>query len=465
MTTIQLQDHSGTPTDDTTSSVYYDYDSDTAWVGGAVGWLHKITGMFNGTPTEVNVSGGFPVQVNSGNTLSSPVFDQASNSVFVGDAGGYLYRVDATSAAVTQSAQLDFGTGIVEGPVVDSTHGLVYVFASSDNTFLCNGGSANCAAVYQLTTTFGAGAGGSEAMVGASVPSAPPNPNPLYIGGFDSAYTKSTNATGNLYVCGNTGAFATLYQVPIAAGAIPASGLAVTALATSGNAPCSPVTDVPNPNTTGGFSERLFVSVASNGRASACSSGGCIFNFVSAPWKASTAYAIGQQLLSTKLHTETVITAGTSGSTEPSWSNAAGGKITDGGVTWIDQGTVQASTFPGWTASHLYSSTTIRIVDTNNNLEAPQTTGTSGTGMPSWNPTPGLTTLDRGVVWINLGPVPSSALPSAGGASGVVWDNVVGSGTLAGASQVYFSTLSDQTCATSGGTGGCAVQASQPALQ
>jgi hypothetical protein len=44
-------------------------------------------------------------------------------------------------------------------------------------------------------------------------------------------------------------------------------------------------------------------------------------------------------------------------------------------------------------------------------------------------------------------------------------DNIVGSGTLAGASQVYFSTQGNQTCSTSGGSGGCAVQASQSALQ
>jgi hypothetical protein len=36
-------------------------------------------------------------------------------------------------------------------------------------------------------------------------------------------------------------------------------------------------------------------------------------------------------------------------------------------------------------------------------------------------------------------------------------------GTLASASQVYLSTLSDQAC--SGGTGGCAVRASLSALQ
>jgi hypothetical protein len=47
----------------------------------------------------------------------------------------------------------------------------------------------------------------------------------------------------------------------------------------------------------------------------------------------------------------------------------------------------------------------------------------------------------------------------------IIMDNVVGSSTLAGASQIDYSTQKNQTCATSGGAGGCAVQASQSALQ
>jgi hypothetical protein len=51
-----------------------------------------------------------------------------------------------------------------------------------------------------------------------------------------------------------------------------------------------------------------------------------------------------------------------------------------------------------------------------------------------------------------------------GGASGVSIDNVVGTGTTAGASQVYFTPLGNTLCSTSGGNGGCAIQASQSAL-
>jgi hypothetical protein len=58
-----------------------------------------------------------------------------------------------------------------------------------------------------------------------------------------------------------------------------------------------------------------------------------------------------------------------------------------------------------------------------------------------------------------------SRVGAAGGTSGIVIDNNVTS-SPSGGSQVYFSTLANGTsaCATSGGTGGCAVQASQASL-
>jgi hypothetical protein len=71
---------------------------------------------------------------------------------------------------------------------------------------------------------------------------------------------------------------------------------------------------------------------------------------------------------------------------------------------------------------------------------------------------------------------PSATLPEAGGTSGIVIDNAVSSGTLGGASQIYFSPLGSQSCkgnsaystysaGTAGiGTGGCAIQASQSGL-
>ncbi len=53
---------------------------------------------------------------------------------------------------------------------------------------------------------------------------------------------------------------------------------------------------------------------------------------------------------------------------------------------------------------------------------------------------------------------PTGAAPEAGGTSGIVVDNA-----SSGAQNIYFSTLLNQSCTTSGGTGGCAIQTLQSA--
>ena len=464
-----LTDRIGTPTGDQTSAIYYDFTGDIAWVGDSQGLLHQFHPFFKGTPAEIrNSLWPAPVHALSNDPLTSAIFDSTSNLLFVGDASGFLYSVNATTAAVTQSGQLDFGTGVVQGPVVDTLNQLVYVFASSDGTTNCTAGVA-CAAVYKLNTTFAATTTGTKVTVGNSLVSGS-TPNPMFLGGFDTAYYSSGNATGNLYVCGNTGAIPTLYQIPITAGAFPGAGTSFSPLGKTGStAGCSSVTDVPNPNTTGGPSERLFVSVQNNGVSTGCTSGGCIMTFLDTPWKASTAYSVGQQVLSSRLHVETVITAGTSGASAPSWSSSAGGLTNDGTapttVVWIDEGVLDATTISAWQANHSYGTATDRILDSNGNVQISKTTGTSGASAPAFNTTPGGTTPDGPdtLVWTNAGPVGAFALRSTAGTSGIISDNVVGTGTLAGASQVYFTTLGNQSC--TGGTGGCAVQASQPALQ
>jgi hypothetical protein len=470
MTEILLSDSELVQTDDTTSSIFVDYSGDTGWVGGASGWLHKITPLFKGVPAEEHDL-FFPVQVNPTNptALSSPVHDYATGNVFVGDFGGYLYWVDSTTAAVTQSGQLDHGTGIVEGPIVDSTSGLVYVFSSSDGSAGCTFG-ADCSVVYQTNTTFTADDVPPKAIVGTStVTGATPGPNPLYIGAFDSAYENSTNPpTGNLYVCGNTGGPPTLYQIPIAAGNLPSTGIRITQFTTSAKTACSPVTDVFNANATGGATEWLFVSVEDNGRNPACAAIGCLFNFEDTVWQPTGTYAVGQEVLALSptdnlLFINVVIAAGTSGATTPIWTDAAGSMTTDGTVQWINQGALTAAAQAVWSAGHLYAVPN-RILDGNGNIEVATIAGTTGGTVPTWSTTPGGTTLDGTVTWTNAGALGSFVLPATGGTSGIIVDNTVGLGTLPGASQVYFSTLSDQACGTSG-TGGCAVQASQSALQ
>jgi len=466
-TLLDMRDGSGNVDADSNSALFYDYSSDTGYVGDDDGWLHKYNPFFNGTPGEVR-TGGWPVQVNPGSltpALTSPVFDNVSGNVFVTDKGGFLYRVDSTGA-VTASGQLDFSTandggpGFVQGPIVDSSAGFVYVFATSDGSGGCLG-TSDCTAVFQLPVNFSATTTPSEAVVGVSTLE-PAVPNPLYLGAFDSAYENSVTATGHLYVCGNTGGPPVLYQVAIQNGTLGTVS-AGPVLSTSTSTPCSPVTDVYNPNASGGITEWLFASVENGGAATGCSSGGCIFNLKDTAWQPSTAYVIGQEVLDSNLHIQVVSVAGTSGASAPFWNISTGGSTSDHTVTWLDQGPASAFTLPAWTGSHHYTKGT-EILDAHNNVELVTTAGNSGGSLPSFNITPGLTTHDGTVTWTNVGAIATAAAAEAGGTSGMVIDNVVGSSIQAGASNIYFSTLSNQNCGTSG-TGGCAVQASQAGLQ
>jgi hypothetical protein len=224
------------------------------------------------------------------------------------------------------------------------------------------------------------------------------------------------------------------------------------------------VTDVQNPNA-GGSTEWVFVSAGANGIATGCTAG-CLYNFNNTPWKKTTAYSLGQEVLDSNFKIEVVTTAGTSGSAQPTWG-ATGASTTDGTVTWFNQGLTTQITTAIWVRITNYPLGST-ILDSNNNVELVTTShggGNSGGGQPTWNTVVGGTTADATLTWTNEGPVSAFGLASAGGTSGIIIDNFVSSGTLAGASQVYFSTLSNQTCATSGGTGGCAVQASQSALK
>jgi hypothetical protein len=136
-------------------------------------------------------------------------------------------------------------------------------------------------------------------------------------------------------------------------------------------------------------------------------------------------------------------------------------------VHWRSQGPLSAQTPGSWAASTFFAGGQ-QIIDTNNNIEIESFLGggtTSGTE-PIWPMTEGTSTPDGGVVWYNLGANPVAALAAPGGTSGIIIDNTVNN---PGGSQVYYSTMQDSSCGgnnigNGGGTGGCAVQASQQGL-
>jgi hypothetical protein len=348
---------SGTVANDSASSVFCDYSTDTLYVGDDAGQLHKFSGVFQGTPAEITSS--WPISVSS-SPLGSPVYDSSSGNVFVGDyllnltsycgstgeTCGHLYSIDSSSGSIAgMSAQLDYNFGVVDAPLVDSSAGRAFVFVGADANF----GSASacgtdvpCSGVFEFPTNFTSG-NGTEATVG-------PGYQFLMAGTFDNEYFSSSDAstpTGHLYVVGNTGpANNALFQISINAGVMSTSatsGPTVSANYTNGY--YSAGLDLTEIYT--GSKDYVFLSVLSYGEPASCSStfgNGCVMGFD------------------------------------------------------VTSGTISSST------------------------------------------------------------TPTAATTEAGGTSGIIIDNT---STFAGASNIYYTPLANQSCPNSGTSGGCAIQISQ----
>ncbi len=338
---------------DTNSSPFYDFGGDTIYVGDDGGQLQKFTNVFAGTPAHVT-TGGFPATLTAGNVASSPVFDAVSGKVFIADGvpaglgNGQLYAVTATNGTVVKSIQLSRGVGFRDGPIINSTDGLVYLF-SADNTGATCGTTDNAAIT--MPTNFTATT--TETYVQISNGNTCSSTLSIFAGDFDNAFY--SGGAGHMYACGNIGGAPTLYQIAVSSAGVLGTVTAGPALAASGST-CGPVVEMYNPNASGGAKDWIFTSVqggAVTGAPINCpAAAGCIMSF----------------------------------------DVTSGAAISPGGTATVGVATV------------------------------------------------------------------------AGGASGVVFDNSVGAGTLAGASQLYFTPLANQTCTTSGGTGGCAIQSSQSTL-
>ena len=365
---------SGSPSD-TYSSLFYDYSTDSGYVGDDAGKLHKFTHVFNGSatvhPAEATTS--WPVTLNTSTdaALGSPIYDANSGMLFIGDylanissscqpgivsaAGqcGYLYSVNVSTLAVVQSAQLDYNQGIYDSPIIDPVTEMVYVFVGADNSTSCASGP--CAGVFQFPEGFSAGATGTEAQVGAGYEF-------LMSGAFDNQYfisTPMTSPSGHLYVVGGTGPQNnTLYAITFTSGVMSTTATAGPTVA--------------NNYANGYYAAGLQVSEFYTTAGSGCS-GGCDYLFLGV-------LGFGSSFSSNPCPTQSVV-----------------------------QGCVMGFTAPA-----------------------------SGT--------------------IASGTSPNGTLVEAGGTSGIVVDN----GT-AGESNIYFSTLLNQPCTTSGSTGGCAIQTSQSA--
>ena len=184
---------------DTRSAPFYDYNTDTLYVGDDAGIMHKFTPVFfdSGAPTEVT-TGNWPITVNAGKILTGPVYDGVSANIFVGDSSGrlsFIREVGSTTGAACgtlpclDGTNLTVGTGgaIVDSPIVDGSTGMVFAVNGTNSV---NGSilQATTALTSPVSFTIGGNGAGSA----------------LYSGAFDNTYFSSSipNISGHMYVCG-----------------------------------------------------------------------------------------------------------------------------------------------------------------------------------------------------------------------------------------------------------------------
>jgi hypothetical protein len=406
-TTITL---SGSP-NDTNSSPYYDYNTDGGdilWVGDDSGSLHEFTGVFSGTPAE-NLT-NWPITVDSGAVLTSPVWESLSGNIFVADSAGKLsYVTTASTPTVTSSVGLTAAgsNGIVDAPLIDEVPAapLVYAFVG-DST-------ASTALVEQFSTSFASGASATATSRVSSV-SGSSTAAVLYSGTFDNLHYDIGGTGGFMWVCGANSTFTVPALTRITMSTFATAGTQEDTI-TSAAATCSPIVEFlgAKVNTTLGAAITTAIQTAIT-----VTSGTGIVN--------GDYLQLGTELMHV----------------------TAGGGTTSLTVTRGQQGTTAGASYTVGTAAQdiqdwIYLSVAANGADT----------GCTGACLYNYNVT--TTTSPTGS---------TDGIATTGGASGVVVDNSL---TGTGDSQIYYSTLGNQVCAGSGGvgtgTGSCAVQTSQSA--
>jgi len=174
------------------SSAYVDYTNDAAYIGADNGILYRIHPVFTGTPVVQ-----YCVTVNKNQKLTSPVYDESTNQVFVSDGFSvYSYTPGASSFTAGGSiavASTSASDPIVLSPIIDVLDGFVYVFSGADSTNKYSIVSQmNLALTSQATAQIG-----------------PTTSQFILDGDFDNIYyTEDPKAgAGTLYACGTqTGA-------------------------------------------------------------------------------------------------------------------------------------------------------------------------------------------------------------------------------------------------------------------
>jgi len=288
MTTLKFS-----TTTDSNSAPFIDYTNDAIYVGDDAGALHRLAGVFVGTP-----SVSWSSTVDSGFALTGPVFDITSGNVYVADANGVLSTILATNGGLEQQVELDgssTGYPIPDPPIVDGSAETVTVFESNDNTgfadlyqfTICTQPNDPPYAIGSSTCTSGQFTSSSGFPIG-------PAGVQMHDGDFDNTYYSGTYANSYLYFCGKDPS-GTVDSPAIERATFDATGvlysvdtafLDVTAAGTTAGTECSPMTEVYN-----GSTDYMFFSVQGGGVGANCGalgggaagsnpSGGCVMSII-----------------------------------------------------------------------------------------------------------------------------------------------------------------------------------------
>ena len=177
----------------------------------------------------------------------------------MGDAGGYIYRVDSNDRQLSpHRVELDFGTGIVQGSPDCGFHVRARLCVRVKRWFgrAAPTATRTCSAVYQLTHDFSAGDCGIGSDSG--------QPAVLRVHYEPESAVRLATSTLHTRIQPTPPAISTFAAIPVAhPNPVPGSRFVAGAFPSSGNGTsvarllrhcrfriCSPVTDVLNPNAT-----------------------------------------------------------------------------------------------------------------------------------------------------------------------------------------------------------------------
>lgn len=284
MTTLTIE----TTASNSNSSPWYDYNSDTVYVGSDNGILYKINPVFlGGAPALVSDPNNWPVTVSTNkynNILTAPVVDDNAGLIFMGDGEGYLYSVKISSPAkitaatytvgwvynASQSGSGDAGTGVVDPPiaVTDPANPTTdQVFAFTGCSYFNEVGGA----ITQLAANFTTGPSsqtnpGNTANLGSASGTGDCTGENVHSGTFDNAFWVNGSTSGHIIACGfvnddGVGGPAEMYMFPFASHVITNTATATFNISSTKGAAeeCSPLTEFYN-----GTSDMLFFGIGSS---------------------------------------------------------------------------------------------------------------------------------------------------------------------------------------------------------